>query len=135
MFDSAQTLLSKRGNNYAEIGRNSKIVYVVLKVTVLSDILRVTTSIIRQKKRWWNLSKVCRISNEFSGCKVVVFFSLWSSIFLLEQYLRGWTSIISGAVEVKRGLSDSCRFSWRPTVSRHQDPSPNCRSESGACLH
>lgn len=41
-------------------------------------------------------------------------FSLWSSAFLLEQNLRGWTSIISGAVEVERGLSDSCRFSWHP---------------------
>lgn len=55
--------------------------------------------------------------------------------FLLEQNLRGWTSIISGAVEVKRGLSDSCRFSWHPTVCRHQDPSPSCRSGSGVCLH
>lgn len=54
---------------------------------------------------------------------------------LFEQNLRGWTSIICGAVEVERGLSDSCRFSRHHTVCRHQDPSPDCRSESGACLH
>lgn len=30
--------------------------------------------------------------------------------FLFEQNLSGWTSIISGAGEARRGLSDSCRF-------------------------
>lgn len=57
--------------------------------------------------------------------------------FLSEQNCGGWgwTSIIYGAVEVKRGLSDSCRFSQHPTARRRRDPSPGCRSGSAVCLH
>lgn len=79
--------------------------------------------------------KMWRIINKSTCLEVVVPFSLWRNAFLFVQNPRGWTSIISSAVEVGRGLSDSCRFSWRPTVCRHQDPSPSCRSESAVCLH
>lgn len=77
---------------------------IIVKIKLMIRLVMAITAII-------DLRKICSKNMKRYVGKQLCPFPFGAVYFLLEQNLRGWTSIISGGVQVKRGLSDSCSFS------------------------
>lgn len=74
----------------------------LMAITAIIDLRKICS---KNMKRYVGLAQNVVVKKQLCP------FPFGAVYFLLEQNLRGWTSIISGGVQVKRGLSDCCNFS------------------------